>query len=240
MTTSTFSVTRDDVNSAALRLCGALAQGQTATTEDLSNCTLALNVMLKFWITQGYKAWLYRTITFAAVAGKASYTIGPAGADVTTDRPVRIPQGYTIDANNNKLPIIIVPRQQFELLTPSTQPGPTNTGYYDPQLGAGVFYPWPIPTDTSRSFVLLEQRPINDISASSGTDTFDIPQEWYMAIKWGLAEQIMLEYGTPEGTMRRIEQKAAIYLTQASDWNEEDASVFFQIDPQGGFQRGRG
>lgn len=226
-----FSVTRDEVIKAAMQECQALARGQSPQAGDITDCALRLGAMLKFWNTNGFQAWCYQTLSFPSVANQLSYTIGESGANVTNVRPLRVTQVWTKDSNDLVQPLVINTRQQFNMQSPSNAPGPATSAYYDPQLGRGVFYPWPIPTDTTRTFYLNIQRPINDITTGGGT--FDIPQEGYLALVYGLAELIMGIYGTETNEQKRIEKMAARYLVVFSDFADEDGSVFFQPNSQG-------
>jgi hypothetical protein len=221
-----------------MQTCLALGQGQTPSSQDTTDFTVYLQAMLKFWNTEGHKGWLYQTINFAAIAARSTgYSIG-AGGDYNGDRPVDVPQAYTRDVSGNDTPLTPLTKQQFEMLTPKATPGPPNSFFYDPQLSLGKFYPWPILADTSLTFYLVTQRPIADLAAP-GSSTFDIPQEWYLPLTWGLAEQIMAACGTEENQCRRIEKNAAKYLEIASGFSDEMGSMFLQPNAQGGSRRGR-
>lgn len=233
-----FQITRDQVITGAMQLTGELAKLETPDAQSIIDYTIFLQAMLKFWDVNGYKTWLYQTVQFNCVANKSSYTIGSGGDVGTIDRPTRIPQAFTMDSSGNKNPLIKYSKQQFENLTPNNQPGPANAYFYDLQLLLGVFKPWPVPTDTSRTYNIVLARPIADIAAS-GTATFDIPQEGFLALIWGLAEQIGPINGCEEKALTRIERKAPIYLDAFMDFSEEDDSVLFQPNPQGGFGYGQ-
>lgn len=235
---ATLSITRDEVIKAAMQVCQALAKGQSPDATDLADFSVFLNAMLKLWNTQGYKAWLWQTLIIPCVANKVSYTIGEAAADFTAPKPLRVLQAYTTDANGNKTPLQFMERANWESLTPKNAPGVCNSFYYDPMVDGpgglathkGTFYPWLVPTDTSQTFNLVVMRPIEDILTGAGT--FDIPSEAYLALIWGLAEQIGSLCGTSDGQLRRIEGKAAEYRDTALNFWEEDGSVFFQPSAQ--------
>ena len=44
--TTTFSITRDDIIKAALRKIGVVAQGETPTTDQITEAAFALNLMV--------------------------------------------------------------------------------------------------------------------------------------------------------------------------------------------------
>lgn len=223
--TATFSVTRDDVITKALQLCEALGAGEAASTNDLTDCSMMLQAMLKYWNTKGYQAWCYQLLTFPCVIAQASYTIGESGANVNNPRPIRVAQAWTQDANQLVQPLSPMSRQQYFNLSPRNAPGPANSYYYDPQIPNGVFYAWTLPVDASRSYYLSIQRPINDIS--SGSATFDVPQEGFLALMWGLAEEVKTMYGTSRDTQAVIAAKAAEYIEVFSDFAQEDGNTYF-------------
>lgn len=232
--TTTFSVTRDDIINAALRACGVLQDGQTASTQQLTDGAQALNLLLKYYATKGWLLWVYEWVPIPLVAAQASYTIGPSGANVTDDRPLRVARGFIRNLTTNfDTPMLMLTRQAYDMTTPKDTPGVPNSFYYDPQVvsggttvGKGTVYVWPVPTDASYSVYLTVQRHIQDIT--SGSQQFEVPQEWFLPLKWQLASEIGPEYGVTERSQQRIDGKAEYYLTQVSDFAvaEEDGVSF--------------
>ena len=70
------------------------------------------------------------------------------------------------------------------------------------------------------------------------TDTISFPEEWRMALRWGLADDICT--GQPQATMDRCEKRAGTYRTMLEDWDVEDAATSFAPDQRigqaGGFR----
>lgn len=233
---ATFSISSNQCITGALQQLGVLAKGEVADSNDLADCLVFLQAMLKFWDTQGKKAWLYQTIQFSCVPNKASYVIGNGG-DLAYDRPIAITQAYSIDGNQNKQPLIQLSKQQFEMLTPSNAPGPAVNFFYDAVLPAGVFYMWQVPTDNSRAYGIVVQRPIADL-LNSGAATFDVPQEGYLALIFGLAALVGRMYGVEEKTLATVRTDAATFLEVFTSFAEEEASITFQPSTQGRYGRG--
>jgi len=75
--TYSFTVTRDEIIDAALRLLTVIGSGQTAETEDYANCSEALNIMLKSWVKKGFPLWVYERIAVPMLSGLGVYPIGP-------------------------------------------------------------------------------------------------------------------------------------------------------------------
>lgn len=227
-----FQVTRDDVIQSALRLCGVYGANDTPDAADVTACALALNILVKNLMMDGWLLHAYQTFSFAQVAAKQSYTISTAGgADVAQPRPERIAQMWARDANNFDQPVQMLTRNEYNLLSPKNTTGPITNAYYDPQIVTGVLYVWPVPADTSKTIFVSCQRPFQDMLASG--NNFDFPQEYFSALKWMLADEIMLEYGAPARMIEVIMQKAAMYRAAAADWiTAEEPVTYFTPEYQ--------
>jgi hypothetical protein len=82
--TNTFTVTRDEVIAAALRVLGVIGAGDTPSTEDKTNCSQALNIMLKSWSKKGMPLWVTSQLSFPILEDVQTYPVGPAGGVLTT------------------------------------------------------------------------------------------------------------------------------------------------------------
>lgn len=149
MTTSgTYSldVTRDQIIEASLRTLGVIGSGETATTEDRTNCAFALNLLLKTLPIETWLLWCYNDVAVPLTSGTSTYTIGPVG-DVVGVRPLRIAKGWLRNTNvtpNIDQPMTQLARADYDMLTPKQTPGSPVNFYYDPQLTNGVLYTWPV------------------------------------------------------------------------------------------------
>lgn len=230
--TAVVTATRDDVIKAALRSLKVIAVGETPVAEDYTNCAFALGLLLNSLNTDGYMTWLYQTVSVPFVAAQASYTIAESGANVTAFRPVRIAHAYRRDSSTppNDVDMVQLSRQEYDMLTPKTQAGVPTQYFYDPQLTAGVFYVWPVPSDTTYSARLCIQRPVQDITAS--TQNFDVLREWLLPLRWILADEVGLEYEVDLATLKEVSARATYWRNRLADFSQEGGSVFFQPDPQ--------
>lgn len=226
-----FTVTRDDIINAALRTLSVLDQASTANATDLANCGQALNLLMKQWADNGAPLWAVQWIQVPMVTGTSSYTIGPTGTTVLSYRPTRVISAFL----RNNLTALdktveVVSRSAYELLGNKASLGIVNQVYYDSQLANGVLYCYNVPGDSNYTLWLSVQRPIQDITA--GTQNFEVPQEWFLSLKWSLAEEVALEYGVDQQTLQYVTQKAAHFKQKAFDWQQEETSVYFSVDPQ--------
>lgn len=75
--TNSFIVTRDDIINASLRTLGVIGLGETASTDDITNCSQALNIMIKSWAKKGWPLWTVELLSINMVTGAYVYPIGP-------------------------------------------------------------------------------------------------------------------------------------------------------------------
>jgi len=230
--TTSFQVTRDDIIAAAFRLLGVYGTGETPVSADYTNASQALNIMIKSWMKKGVRLWTVQDLSFTPVVGTTSYSFpGTTTSPVTTYRPLKILDAYIRDSNSNDVPLIPVSRQEYlQFGIKSTQAIP-NSYYYDKQLSAGVLYLYNTPVDTTHTIHIVVQRPLEDMTASS--DNLDFPQEWFQAIKWGLAEELAPEYGYNLNNLQMFTLKATNFFEEAASWDQEDTSVFFTPNSRG-------
>lgn len=80
--TSSFSVNRNEIISSALRTLGVIGLGETPTSEDYTNCSQALNIMLKGWAKKGFPLWTFQTLQIPMIDGVRLYPIGPTAGYV--------------------------------------------------------------------------------------------------------------------------------------------------------------
>lgn len=226
-----FTVTRDDIINAALRSLSVLDQASTANATDLTNCGQALNILMKEWADDGAPLWAIQWIQVPLTTGTASYTIGPSGTISLSYRPTRVISAFLRNnLTNLDNTVELVSRSAYEMLGDKSSPGIVNQVYYDGQLANGVLYCYNVPVDSDYTLWLSVQRPMQDITA--GSQNFEVPQEWFLSLKWSLAEEVALEYGVDQQTLQYVTQKAAHFKQKAFDWQQEETSVYFSVDPQ--------
>ena len=71
-----------------------------------------------------------------------------------------------------------------------------------------------------------------DINTST-LDNPDIPSEWFNALKWNVANEIIPEYGVNQERAQLVLLKAATSLERALGFDEEPDSVSMRPDYEG-------
>lgn len=226
-----FSVTRDDIIKGALRLCGALAVGETPSADQVTEASEALNMLVKAWQADGMALWARGEYTLPLTLSTQSYNIG-IGQTVNIAKPLKITHAILHDTQTNvDIPMRIITRDEYLRLGNKTTTGQPIQIYYDPQRDHGVLYVYPPANSSAVSYKQIKftyQKPFEDFDAS--TDNPDFPQEWYEALKYGLASRLAGEYGISMDDRRQLMQEAILIKNEALGFGTEEGSFFFTAD----------
>ena len=236
--TSTFTLTRDEMIKAVLRNLGALGAGEVPETEDYTNVSQAINVMIKSWAKKGLPLWVTQEVSIPlTTTPKATWSLGPSGADVTMAKPMRLLErgNYLRDAKGSDTELKLLSRQEYDILGRKATASIPNSIYYDNQRDTGTVYIFGVSADITHTLVLQTQRQFLDMVA--GTDNFDFPPEWLQAIKWGASAELLTEYPVKESLIPYFEGKATMMIEECFGFSQEEASVYFVPDAQMGTGR---
>lgn len=227
--TYTFTVTRDQIISASLRALGVFGAGDTIPATDITNCSEALNLLVKNMVIDGLPLAQVQELLVTLIPGQATYTLGPTTAP-TQPRPLRILDAFLRQANGTDTVLEVVSRYDYDTLGLKTTSGTPNQLFYNPQLTDGVITLFNVP-DTALILHLIVQRQYQDFSASGNTP--DFPQEAFLMLKWALADEISSEYGASPQIIQMCAMRAAQYRMAFFDFQQEYASVFFTPSDRG-------
>lgn len=234
MTTSNstdFSITRDNIIKGALRLVGALGVGEDPTTAQITESSETLNLMVKAWQADGMPLWARTSYTLPLTLGTKSYTIG-SGQTINIPKPLKITQAILHDTSSNvDIPMRIITRDEYLRLGNKTISGQPIQIYYEPGRDSGVLSIFPPADATSVLYKQIQftyQKPFEDFDAS--TDTPDFPQEWYEAIKYGLATRLAGEYGITIEDRNQLLKEAMSIKEGALSFGTEEGSFWITPD----------
>lgn len=228
---SNFSITRDQIISGALRLCGAVALGETPTASQVSEATETLNMLIKAWSADGMALWAMKEYTLDLTLNAQTYDIG-LGRTINIDKPLKITQAYLRDINTNvDIPMRIITRDEYNRLGNKAITGQPIQIYYEPLRDYGVLHIFPpanAPSVAAKKIHFTYMRPFEDFDAS--TDEPDFPQEWFDALKYGLASRLAGEYGISMEDRKQLMQEAMVIKAEALSFGTEEGSFFFTAD----------
>lgn len=221
--------TPDRIIRMAMVDAGYLQDGDDPTPEQYANYLHRLNDLFNFWQTQGLKLWLQYDLSITLTAGQGTYTIGPGGS-VDMVKPTRvIDNGYYLDTQGTRRPLLMISRDEYSRLSNITEQGALNSYFVDKQQNVLSVHFWLIPDSTAASngtaHLTIQQQVTN---VTTLTESMNFPQEWFLALRWGLADDICT--GQPLAIMQRCAGKAMYYLNALEAWDVEDASTRFHPD----------
>ena len=224
VTNSAYGIINDAMHDA-----GLLQEGELANSDQLASNLRRLNDILNLWQTQGLKLFLQEDITVPLAVGQTLYVLGPTGPAVVMPKPSRILSAFVLTTSNVRRPLVILSRDDWERLSQVTgNNGVINSFFVDKQSYAINLNVWPPPDSTEAANTLsclTQTQVLNPIFLTDGTA---FPQEWRIALRWGLADDICT--GQPMAVQQRCSQRATAYRTVLEDWDVEDAPTSFAVD----------
>jgi hypothetical protein len=232
--TTSFSLTRDQIISYALRKLGVLELGVTPDADTVANAANALDMMVKSWITKGIKLWTITEITLPVVSGSSSYSIGPTGTSLVTDKPMKLKQAWLRNVSvtpQNDIPLQIISQNDYNLMGSKFSTGTPNSVYMEVGRDNSILKVYLTPdvyAQTSYQIHLVSQRLLQDVGLA--TNTLDFPQEWLYALGWNLAAEMAIDYSLPADRIQYLEVRAHKMLSEVEDFDVENNSIFFTPD----------
>jgi len=224
-----YATSRDTLIKGALRLIGVLAQGETPSTDQVTEASEALNYLVKAWQADGMPLWGMKEYELTLVASTSKYRIGLTQT-VNIPKPLRIISAYR-STNGTDTPLRIVTRDEYNRLGSKANAGYPTQLYYDVQSGYGDLYVNPVPDATvaaDTTVTIVYQRPFEDFDAAA--DEPDFPQEWYDALKYGLATRLAPEYGVPISERQLLMAEMTRIKQEALSMGTEEGSLYFAPD----------
>ena len=241
---STYTVTRDQIITLALRKLGVLEIGATPDADTIANASMSLNLLIKMMSTDGLKLWKISELIIPITANQTSYVLGGATSTLMydslnptvaiTDKPLKAIQGFYRNNQSSPpidVPVMLISKQEYNILGSKKSTGVANTLFYDPRKLNGILYVYLTPdvySQTNLQLHLIVQLPLDDLN--SALEVPDFPNEWMNCLVWNLADQMSMEYGVPMNARQEIALRAAAYKTQLVDWDVEASSTFFMPD----------
>lgn len=208
---------------------GLLQKGSRPDSDDLATNMRRLNDIINLWQTQGLKLFLQEEVNVPLTVGQTLYVLGPSGPAVIMPRPPRILQGFIVGPGNVRRPLVLISRDEWERLSQVVgNNGTINSFMVDKQSYQTNLNLWPPPDSTevlNTATFLMQIQATNPLFL---TDNTSFPQEWRIALRWGLADDICT--GQPTAIMQRCAENSKKYRDALEDWDVEDAPTMFNID----------
>ena len=212
---------------------GKLQEGQEPSSETLATDMNRLSDMISLWQTQGLKLWTTLDLPVTFVANQPTYN----GVALGTTRNLRVISAYQVDSTGNRTPLQNLSWDEYTRLSNTTQAGTPNSYFVDKQptqLNVSFWLtPDTLAASTYTGHLVVQQQ----ITTAVGLlDTLDFPQEWFIALQWGLAAEICT--GQPDSIVQRCEGKAHEYRMMLENWDYEDSPTMFTPDQRSSYNTG--
>lgn len=214
----------------AMRDAGLLQKGEEPDSDEYSEYLRRLCDIINLWQTQGLKLFLLEDITIPLVESQSTYSLD-VGGSVDMTRPLRGLQGYVLTTSDIRRPLNVMSWDDYMRLSQITgNDGVINSFFINKQAEAMYVFFWNAPDATealNEAHLLIQTQATNPIML---TDEVSFPQEWRIALRWGLADDIAT--GQPQAIMDRCRHKAEEYRYMLENWDVEDATTYFVMDPR--------
>jgi hypothetical protein len=204
-------MTAIEIITAALRLIGVAATGETLSASESADGLQAMQMMIDSWSNQGLFVYA-RTVETLTLTGANSYTIGSSGT-FNTVRPIEILGAY-VTSGGLDYPINLVTANTYRDIAQKSLSGIPNWLYYSPTYPLGTIYMAPVASGDTITIESL--KPLTE--PSGNTSNLSFPPGYEEAFKFNLAVRLAPEFGrVPDqvvvelatSSIRNIKNKAA-------------------------------
>lgn len=209
-----FNMTRDNIIYRALRIVGVLSDGDTPTSDQVTNAATALNAMVKRWQNEHIFLWTKLDQSITLADGTASYATSSYNINALESAFIR-------DANNIDTPLQMLTYLDYlKIEDKATEAQPVAIAF-DNNL-AGKVYLWPVP-DKEYTLHAVFIKLLADFDAAG--DNPDAKVGWLDALVYGLADSLADEYLLPAAERQWIANKANQYKRDAKGFDRENGDV---------------
>lgn len=235
---SNYELNRDQVITRALRIVNEIGTGETPNATRVTECALVLNDILMEWVAYGMQLWKIDTHEMVLVSGQGRYILPNASSGMDYP-PTKILHAFVRNiASSTDSPLVLLTKQEYDMFNTKFQTGTVNQFYYDPpgpqSAGyQGFLYLLQPPNATFAADYVLYLTgvfPLENFDAAG--DQPDMPNFYYNALVWALADQLAMEAGVPIAVQDRISRKAEYHRNVALAYDMEEGSLFIQPDWQ--------
>lgn len=212
----------------------AAAASTSIGVSSTANMVVAMNIAIQ----QGTSSDLFYTTISSLGAGTVNLAAGlPATASANNSvffyataaqNPRKVETALLRDPFNSDTPLNIMTVQSYDMLP--NKADPTNVSdptaiYIEEGLSTtNVYMDCGGAQDPSKRIILTYQEPVQDFV--NPLDNPYYPQEWYLALCWGLSEQIAPMFSA--GWNEKMENLKATAVAIARNHNAEISEIYFQ------------
>lgn len=209
---------------------GYLGPGDEPNSEQLATNMRRLCDVINYFQTKGLKLFFWAETPITLVDGTNTYVVTPGAT--YPDKPLRIMQGRIQTPEGETRPIDMISWDEWNRL-PQLNEGAVTAFLVDKQPTQLIVRLWNTPDAQealNTAIFLVQHQAPNPFNLEINVS---FPQEWRLALRWGLADDIAT--GQPEAIMSRCAERAKFYREELEDWDVEDAETTFAPSYRGDY-----
>lgn len=212
----------------AMHDAGFLEEGELPNSDQLATYFRRLSDIVNLWQIQGLKLFLNETVDIPIVEGVNTYTLNGYK---------RVLMGNVITPESIRRPLTVMSWYDWMRLSQTNNLGMISSYFVDKQVPGCTIKVWNTPAASEELNILQFLVQVEAPNPINLEESVEFPQEWRIALRWGLADDIAT--GQPQAIMDRCAGRAKAYREALEDWDVEDAPTQFAVDHRGTRQTGR-
>jgi hypothetical protein len=214
-----WELNRNELITRAYAKLGIPGEGNSLSTQQITDGAEALNAVVATAVTDGMPLWKRTTATQTPSITSQVYTLSSA---------VKIAAVFLVDSSGTQYELTNKSLYDFKRLSTISVGVPVHW-MWQPSIQGGVVSIWPPKSDattvTNKTIQIVYQKEFDGFTAS--TETLDFPAYWTLAIVYKTAVLLAPEHGIPLEDRKLLMTEAAAFWKNASDYGDEDGSMFF-------------
>lgn len=199
-----WSQTRNNVIARALRICGAVSQGQTPSNEQYSYGADALQAIIENLHNEGYRGSQIEKATIPCVAGTVSYSAAANTLEV-------IMAYITVSGDDEEPLSFLTEKEYYGGIEDKTEQGLPEYIYVENKETPTMYLYYVPDYAYTLNYIRIKKSTSIDTSAMS----IDLEKRWWEAITYKLAEDLADEYNIDETKAKRLYAKSTALVNQA-------------------------
>lgn len=216
-----FSQTRNDIITRALRVIGAVAEGQDPTPQDVKDGAQALESMVKWLQAEELHLWTIEDRTLTIVAGQDVYT----SADGLSDDMLIVMQARLRESQTAMgWMTALVDATVFRAVTEPGKSGRPEMAFVELRATPKISF-WPIPDINTYTWQYRVVRKLRDFDTALGTP--EMPQRWYDPLVYTLAANLADERQLPLDERAYLTAKAKSMREIAARLDKDVADGYY-------------
>lgn len=211
--TTAWTLAAAEVCTDALEHLGVIGAGEAASGDDMQLALRALNAVLKELPLAGY--------TWPKLSAETALPWTGGQVLPLPDDYFGAPIAWRLIDGRKRL-LTQIPHARWTQMEDRAATGAPSHFYIGPDQ---QLYLWPVP-ETNPAVSLQYQRIVSD---ADDTAQPDVPQFWLNALGYGVANELLLKFDTPDGKAQAISARWKVKRDAALEHSIESAPICFEV-----------